>query len=77
MTTMAQRAIERRKTIIIKKVDLHSIENHSFHIHLDVKKSWELLTRLSHEAWIEKTGQIPPSRVDKSIYQFIRLEDKA
>ena len=73
MQTIAQRAAERRKKITVKKVDLHSSEHHSFHLHLDLKSSWELLTRMSKEAWIEQHGTLPPSRVDKSICKFITL----
>ena len=71
---MAQRAADRRKKITIKKIDLHSNDNHSFHLHLDVKSAWELLARISKEAWIEQQGTVPPSRVDKSIYKFISLD---
>jgi len=53
---------------------VHSQEHHSFHPHLDIKKAWELLTRLSKEAWIEKTGEVPPLRVNKSIVKFINLD---
>ena len=76
MQTLEQRAAARRKIATVKKVDLHSSEHHSFHPHLDVKKSWELLAKLSQEAWIEKTGNIPPQRVDKTIFKFISLSSK-
>lgn len=76
MQTLEQRAKARRKIITLNKVDLHSQEHHSFHPHLSLKKSWELLTRLSKEAWIEKTGQIAPQRVDKSIYKFMNISSK-
>jgi hypothetical protein len=74
MLTMEQRALKRKNLIKIKKIDLHSNEHHSFHNHLDVKESWEILTRLSKEAWIEQTGKTPPLRVDKSIYIFKQLD---
>ncbi len=73
MPTMEQRALRRRASMTIKKVNLHSSEHHSFHTHLDVKKSWEILTRLSKEAWLEETGEVPPLRVDKSICIFKQL----
>jgi len=71
MSSMQERALRRRATMSITKVDLHSDEHHSFHTHLDVKSAWELLAKLSKEAWIEQTGQEAPSRVDKSVVRFI------
>jgi len=76
MSSMQERAAARRKTLTVQKVALHSEEHHSFHIGLNVKDAWELLARLSKEAWIEKTGTMPPSRVNKSICKFIRLEQR-
>lgn len=76
MHTIEQRAEARRKKITLKKLNLHSSEHNSFHPTLSVAKAWELLTRLSQESWIEKTGQFPPSRVDKSIYKFITISSK-
>ncbi|HFU77891.1 MAG TPA: hypothetical protein ENK68_05250 [Epsilonproteobacteria bacterium] len=76
MSSMQERAAMRRKTLTIQKVALHSDEHHSFHIGLNVKDSWELLARLSKEAWIEQTDRLPSSRVDKSICKFIPLEQK-
>ncbi|HFU76960.1 MAG TPA: hypothetical protein ENK68_00460 [Epsilonproteobacteria bacterium] len=76
MTSMQERAAMRRKTLTVQKVALHSDEHHSFHIGLNVKDSWELLARLSKEAWIEQTGRLSSSRVDKSICKFIPLEQK-
>ena len=73
MSTMEQRAAARSAKITFSKTTLHSKEHHSFHPHLELEKAWELLTRLSKEAWIEKTGKIPPSRVDKSIVKFTSL----
>ncbi len=72
MSTLQERATKRRKNITFSKVSLHSERHHSFHIHLDVKDAWELLARHSKETWIEKTGQIPASHVDKSVYRFIK-----
>ena len=76
MQTLEERAAARRKMATVKKVGLHSDNHHSFHPHLSVEKSWELLAKLSQEAWIEKTGQIPSSRVDKSTFKFISLSSK-
>ncbi|WP_297440252.1 hypothetical protein [Sulfurimonas sp.] len=71
MSSIEERALKRKNKITYAKMSLHSDEHHSFHTHLDVKSSWELLARLSQEAWKEKTGQFPPKRVDKSIVKFI------
>ena len=71
MSSMQERAIRRRATMSIIKVDLHSDEHHSFHTHLDVKSAWELLAKLSKEAWMQQTGQIAPTGVDKSVVRFI------
>ncbi|MDF1881881.1 hypothetical protein JHD50_11330 [Sulfurimonas sp. MAG313] len=73
MTEMEERAHRRRNKISLTKVPLHSQQHHSFHPDLELKKAWELLTRLSKEAWIEKTGEIPPSNINKSIVKFIHL----
>lgn len=76
MSSMKERADARRKIVTIQKYNLYSSEHHSFHFHLGLKDSWELLARLSREAWIEKTGEEPSLRVDKSICRFISLEQK-
>lgn len=76
MSSMQERAELRRTKLTLNKVDLHSQEHHSFHTHLNTKDAWELLARLSQEAWIEKTGTIVNNRVDKSICKFISTEQK-
>lgn len=76
MTDLEKRAQERRQKATIQKVDLHSNRHNSFHTHLNVKQSWELLSKLSKEAWIEQTGKIPLNRVDKSVHRFISLDKK-
>lgn len=76
MTDLEKRAEARRQKVTIQKIKLHSEEHHSFHIHLNTKQSWELLAKLSKEAWIEQTGNIPSNRVDKSIYRFVSLDKK-
>ena len=68
--SMQERAKNRRNSITYTKVDIHSDKHNSFHIHLDTKSSWELLAKISKEAWREKTGSLAPSRVDKSQYKF-------
>ncbi|MEA3522513.1 MAG: hypothetical protein U9R50_06035 [Campylobacterota bacterium] len=76
MSTMQERAKRRRVKATLQKVDLHSQEHHSFHTHLKPKDAWELLAKLSKEAWIEKTGAIADNRVDKSIVRFINTKQK-
>lgn len=71
MSSIEERAFKRKTNLTYTKMDLHSDKHHSFHIHLDAKNSWELIARLSQEAWIEENGQLPPKRVDKSIIKFI------
>lgn len=77
MLSMQERADVRRKRITIQKYNLHSSEHHSFHLHLNLKESWGILSRLSREAWREKTGKEPILSVDKSICKFISLAQKA
>lgn len=71
MSTMQERALQRRNNITLTKVDLHSSLHNSFHTHLDTKSAWELLAKLSQETWREQTGEIAPKHVDKSIVRFI------
>ena len=71
MSSMQERALRRRETMTVKKIGLHSNEHHSFHTHLDTKSAWELIAKLSKEAWMEQTGKIAPARVDKSVVRFI------
>ena len=59
MKTMAERSAERRKKATLNIVALHSNEHHSFHLHLSLKESWELLAKMSQEAWREETGKVP------------------
>ena len=70
MSSIYERALKRKNKITLTKIDLHSSRHSSFHIHLDTKSAWELLAKLSKEAWIEKTGKMPNNCVDKSIVKF-------
>lgn len=72
----ALRAEKRRELATINVEKLHSKTHNSFHCHLDLKDSWELLAKLSKERWIEETGEKPPLRVDKSQYRVISLEQR-
>jgi len=76
VSSMQERAELRRTKITLNRVYLHSQEHHSFHTHLNTNDAWELLARLSQEAWIEKTGIIADNIVDKSIYKFISPKQK-
>ncbi len=76
MSTIEERAKVRRRIATITKVGLHSTEHDSFHTHLSAKEAWELLAKISKEAWMKQTGTAAPSRVDKSIYKFIKLDQK-
>ena len=69
--SIQERARRRRNSITYTQVDLHSQKHHSFHTHLDVKSSWELLAKISQEAWKEQTGSVAPNYVDKSQCRFI------
>ena len=69
--SMQERAQRRRNSITYTQVSLHSKEHHSFHTHLDAKASWELLAKMSQEAWQEQTGTCAPKYVDKLQYRFI------
>ncbi len=77
MSTMQQRAKQRRKSLTLNIVNLHAQEHHSFHTHLNTKDAWELLAKLSKEAWMEKTGMLANNRVDKSSYRFIKQNQEA
>lgn len=77
MSSIEERAEARRRIATITKIGLHSKEHDSFHAHLGVKDAWELLAKLSKEAWMEQTGKAAPSRVDKSICKFIKLSQKS
>ena len=69
--SMQERARRRRNSITYTQVNLHSKEHHSFHTHLDAQSSWELLAKISQEAWREQTGCDAPKCVDKTQYRFI------
>jgi len=70
MTPREQRRIKRLKTIKVNKISLHSSDNHSFHIGLSPLESWELLARISKEAWYLETGKKAPSSLDKNKVQI-------
>ncbi len=71
---LKERAKQRAKSITYKKIDLYSSSHHSFHLHLDDKASWELLSKLSQEEWYRKTGSKASKYVDKSFYKITRIK---
>jgi len=73
LSTLKERALKRKRIISLNKTTLHSNNHHSFHISLDDKSAWELLAKLSKEAWIEQTGKKPSDFVDKSVIKYIRF----
>jgi len=66
MTPREKRRAERLKTIKVNKISLHSSDNHSFHVGLSPIESWELLSRMSKEAWYLETGKKAPTSLNKS-----------
>lgn len=76
MSDMRERAEARKKIATVTKIDLRSKEHDSFHERLDVKDAWNLLAKISKEAWFLQTGLEAPHRVDKSVYRLIKLNQK-
>lgn len=74
MTQRKERREERLKNIKVKKLSLHSKENHSFHIGLSALESWELLSKISKESWFLETGQKAPDCVDKTVVKILSKE---
>lgn len=76
MSTLQERAAQRKQSATVVKVHLKSDEHHSFHFHLNDEESFELLAKLSKEAYFEKTGMLAPSFVDKTKVRKISLLEK-
>ncbi len=66
MTQRELRAENRRKTITISKVNLHSQNHHS----------WNLLYTMSVKKWQEENNKIAPLFVDKTVVRKISLKDR-
>jgi len=75
MPTMQERAKRRKDMITITKTSLHSKNHNSFHLHLSDKEAWELLAKISKEAYFEQTGKIASNRVDKLVVKFITRKE--
>lgn len=71
MTDKERRREERLKCLTVTQIGLHDEDNHAFHLSLSPRASWELLTKISHEAWYIQTGQKAPTRLDKNMVHII------
>ena len=67
-----QRRLERRKSMTINKVNLHSKEHHSFHIGID----GNTLSKLVFDMSMNEHGTSHLKRLDKSEVKIIKLKDK-
>ncbi len=78
MTQRELRAENRRKTITISKVNLHSQNHHShsFHLDLNCTQAWNLLYTMSVKKWQEENNKIAPLFVDKTVVRKISLKDR-
>jgi len=74
MTERQKRREQRLKNIKVEKTSLHSNDNHSFCLDLSPLEAWELLAKISKEMWFIQTGQIAPTRVDKSQVRILTRE---
>ena len=72
MTPREKRRQQRLNSIKVTKTTLYAKDNHSFHIHLSPRESWELLARISKESWFLETGQVAPTFLDKSQMRILR-----
>ena len=71
MTERQKRRVERLGNTIVQKIDLKSEENSAFHFNLTPLESWELLSRISKDAWFLESGQKAPSKLDKTKIKII------
>jgi len=76
MTERELRALERRKTITVSKMPLHSSEHHSFHLELNCVESWNLLYSMSIMRWENENSKSAPLFVDKTVVRKISLREK-
>ena len=67
-----KRRAQRLGQMQVKTMHLHSDENHAFHTELSTQESWELLAKISHEAWQIQTGKKAAERLDKSIVNIVK-----
>jgi len=76
VSTLEERAAQRKKSATVKKVSLKSDMHHSFHFHLSDEESFELLAKLSKEAYFQHTGTVALDFVDKTKVKKISLSQK-
>jgi len=76
VSTLEERAAQRKKMATVQKVSLKNDTHHSFHFHLSDEESFELLAKLSKEAYFEQTGIMAPAFVDKASVKKISLSQK-
>ena len=76
MTQRELRAENRRKTITISKVNLHSQNHHSFHLDLNCTQAWNLLYTMSVKKWQDENNKTAPLFVDKTVVRKISLKDR-
>ncbi len=71
MTNREERRAKRLKNITVKKIDLGSEEDSAFHFNLTPRQCWELLSKISKEAWFLESGQKAPDKLDKTKIKII------
>ena len=67
-----QRSLERRRSITIDKVNLHSKEHHSFHLDID----GNTLSKLIFDMSMNEYGTLYLQRLDRTKIKIIKLKDK-
>ena len=67
-----QRRLERRKSMTMNKVNLHSKEHHSFHIGID----GNTLSKLVFDMSMNEHGTSHLQRLDRAEVKIIKLKDK-
>jgi len=58
----------------VKTMHLHSDANHAFHTELSTEESWELLSKISQEAWQIETGEKAPLHLDRSVVNIMKRD---
>lgn len=72
MDNFNQRSLERRKSMTINKVNLHSKKHHSFHIDID----GDTLSKLVFDMSMNEYGTSHLLRLDRTEVKIIKLKDK-
>ncbi len=71
MTERQKRRAKRLGNITVQKIELKSEKNSAFHFDLTPLESWELLAKISKEAWFLESGQKAPDKLDKTKIKII------